>query len=570
MNRTLLLFVFLTTSLFAFTQWGKNQTPTYPELIEYYHELAEKHDEIELYAMGESDYGLPIYLCVLNGAQDSLGTFLKAKTSTTILINNAIHPGEPDGVNACIQWIEDWINEGKKTKNMPVIGIIPIYNVGGAMNRSSNSRANQNGPEEYGFRGNAQNLDLNRDFIKMDSKNMFTFAKIYHGLDPDVFLDTHVSNGADYQYTMTYIASVRERMAPQLGDLMHDDLIPFLEKHSAKRGFNLIPYVHLRDETPESGIEVFNDLPRYAMGYASLMNAISFTLETHMLKPFPQRVESTLVFIDEVINWTSANQSEIEEARKQADEWERSLTYYRYNYRATDKKDSIWFKGFEFSHPVSKVTGEKRLKYHQDKPYEKYVPYFKTYAPNDSIVIPDYYLIGGQCTELIERLRANNVELVAVTSNPTLTLQQQRIVTFDSNKKPYEGHFMHSKAVKESNTSRVQPKPIDYFVPTQQKNRRFIISVLEPSAPDSYFVWNFFDSYVQQKEYFSPYVFEDKAKEILENDPELKYAFDQRKLADKDFASSTWAQLYFIYKHSEYFEPSFNALPVYEGTNKTR
>ena len=191
-------------TLFVAAQYDSNTSPTYPELIEIYKQLDSDHDEIELYNMGPSDFGLPIYLCVVNGARDSIGTFMRAMQETTLLINNAIHAGEPDGVNACLIWINNWIKSGKP-RDIPLVGIIPAYNVGGMMNRSSSSRANQNGPEEYGFRGNAQNLDLNRDFIKMDSKNMFTFAKIYQNLDPDVFIDTHVSNGADYQYYLTYI-----------------------------------------------------------------------------------------------------------------------------------------------------------------------------------------------------------------------------------------------------------------------------------------------------------------------------------------------------------------------------
>ena len=164
-----------------------NETPTYTELIACYEKLAQEHQEIELYEMGPSDYGLPIYLCIIHGAGDSISSFQKAKSSTTVLINNAIHPGEPDGVNACLLYLEEWISAGKTLKNMPLVAIIPAYNVGGMMQRSGTSRANQNGPEEYGFRGNAQNLDLNRDAIKADSKNMNTFAKIFHALDPDVF-----------------------------------------------------------------------------------------------------------------------------------------------------------------------------------------------------------------------------------------------------------------------------------------------------------------------------------------------------------------------------------------------
>lgn len=551
--------------LLSFGQYDGNTTPDYPELIEIYQKLSAEHQEIELYEMGDSDYGLPIYVCILNGAGDSLKTFTKAKQGTTLLINNAIHPGEPDGVNACLIWIDNWIKEGKKTASLPLIAIIPAYNVGGMMNRSGTSRANQNGPEEYGFRGNAQNLDLNRDFIKMDSKNMFTFAKIYHGLDPDVFLDTHVSNGADYQYTMTYIASVRERMAPALGDLMHDEMIPYLEKDVAKKGFDLTPYVHLKGATPETGIMVFNDLPRYAMGYASLMNAISFTLETHMLKQFPDRVQSTLAFIESTIVWMDEKKEEIETARSQAMEWELDMSHYRYNYKLTDQKDSLLFKGYEYSKPVGEVTGVERLKYHQDRPYEMYVPYYHNYEPKDSIFIPDFIVVGGQCQDVIDRLDANGVEMKIVSDYGTLQIGSIQIQHFENGNRPYEGHFLHSKVKANEVLSLVDFKPGDAFIRTDQKNRRFIMSVLTPESPDSYFAWNFFDSYVQQKEYFSPYVFEDKAKEILKKNSGLKERLEKRKLEDEDFAKSSWDQLYFIYQNSEFYEPTHNFLPVFMG-----
>ena len=116
---TLLLCVFLMFS--AQSQYDGNTSPSYPDLVDIYKDLAEKNTEIELYNMGQSDYGLPIYLCIINGAQDSIKSFDKARKSTTLLINNAIHPGEPDGVNACLIWMNDWIKNGKKTKNLPVI-----------------------------------------------------------------------------------------------------------------------------------------------------------------------------------------------------------------------------------------------------------------------------------------------------------------------------------------------------------------------------------------------------------------------------------------------------------------
>lgn len=557
----LLFAYFFGMSLLANAQWDGNTSPTYPELIEIYKALDSEHDEIELYEMGASDYGLPIYVVLVNAAQDSVKSFDLARNSTTVLINNAIHPGEPDGINACLIWLDEWIANGKST-DIPVVAIIPAYNVGGMMNRSSTSRANQEGPDEYGFRGNAQNLDLNRDFIKMDSKNMFTFAKIYHALDPDVFIDTHVSNGADYQYTMTYIASVRERMAPSLAYLMHDEMIPRLKEMSSAKGFDLTPYVHTRKSVPENGIEVFNDLPRYAMGYASLFNAISFTTETHMLKPFPQRVQSTYVFLSSTINWMSANKEVIELNRKEAKEWDLGLSQYHFNYTLQGDSMPLLFKGFEHSNPKSKVTGMPRLKYNRKKPFEKEVPYFNHYAAQDSIAIPPYFFIGGQCTEVIDRLKANNVEIRVLDAPERMYASQFRIQSFESGTQPYEGHFLHRNVVHELQGMYVNMKPGDVAIPMNQANRRFIMSVLTPNAPDSYFAWNYFDSYVQQKEYFSAYVFEDLAAQMLRENHHLKKEFKLKKKNDPAFAESAWQQLYFLYQNSPYYEPTHNLLPV--------
>lgn len=544
-------------------QWSGNTSPTYPELIAYYQKLDKEHAEVELYAMGPSDYGLPIYVCVVNGSGDSLKTFNKARENTTILINNAIHAGEPDGVNACLIWLDEWIRKGKKTEGLPVIAIIPAYNVGGMMNRNGTSRANQNGPEEYGFRGNAQNLDLNRDFIKMDSKNAFTFAKIYQSLDPDVFVDTHVSNGADYQYTLTYISSMKERMAPSTRALMYNSLIPDLTRSLKKKKWDLFPYVELMKETPEDGIHAFNDLPRYAMGYASLYDALSFTIETHMLKPFPQRVKATHDMISDLIKWMSENSVRIESARRDAAVYRMNEHVFYFGYELTEKKDSILFKGFEHSSPLSPVTGLPRLKYHTDKPYEKYIPFYQTYVAEDSMTVPSYFIVGGQAADVLERLKANGVKYQIQEFDTIIEINQEKVVDYKSPARPYEGHFYHSEVTSKNLLTNVHLKKGDVLIPLDQKHKQFLLSALISRAEDSYFRWNFFDSYLQQKEYFSPYVFEEKAVEILKEKPWLKEELEVLRNNDPKFRESSWDQLYFIYKNSDLFEPSYYILPVY-------
>jgi hypothetical protein len=544
---------------------SSNKSPSYPELIEILSGMADSSDAIQLYNMGSSDYGLPIYLCVVNGGRDSLSTFKKARKETTILFNNAIHPGEPDGINAMLIWLEKIAMNPNSLMDLPVVTFIPAYNVGGMMNRSSHSRANQNGPLEYGFRGNTQNLDLNRDFIKMDSKNAFTFTKIFQALDPDIFVDNHVSNGADYQYTLTYISNLESRMSPSIKKMTTESLIPNLETAlKSNYDIDLFPYVDLVGKTPEQGITSFNDLPRYSMGYVGLFHTIGFTVETHMLKPFPSRVRATYAFMDELIKWTASHKSLIEKSRNQARDYTSLNADLFFNYkRVAETNDSILFKGYEHSFPKHKITGLKRLKYDTLMPYEKYIPHFNSFQPLDTLSVPRFYFVGRQEKDVVKRLKANKVELTKIKNDTSLTLGVFRVIDFESSKKPYEGHFQLTNPLIEKEQELVKLKRGDWMISTHQKNALFIHSVLQPETEDSYLSWNFFDSYLQQKEYFSSYVFVDKIGDILKKDPQLKRSYKKKLKEDEAFRNSEWDQLYYIYIHSPYFEKTYGVLPVY-------
>ncbi len=240
-----------------------------------------------------SDAGYPYHVVLYSndGIYDPAAWHRKGKL--VILINNGIHPGEPDGVDASMLLIRDLVAEKIRIPDNIALAVIPLYNIGGALNRSSFSRVNQNGPEAYGFRGNAQNLDLNRDFTKNDSRNARSFAQIFHWLNPDLQIDNHVSDGADYQYTMTLLCSQWNKLGGQLGAFLHDVLQPALFADMEKRGWPMTPYVEFEAGNPRDGWDGFYDEPRYSSGYATLFHTIAFMPETHMLKPFTDRVLST-------------------------------------------------------------------------------------------------------------------------------------------------------------------------------------------------------------------------------------------------------------------------------------
>lgn len=542
-----------------------NTTPNCNEVIEEYRALAENSEFATLKEFGSSDAGLPLHLLMIDAKKEFDPATAKKNGRNILFINNGIHPGEPCGIDASLLFIKDLLKDtsGASLPENTMICIIPIYNIGGALNRNSTSRANQNGPEEYGFRANAKNLDLNRDFIKCDSKNAQTFSEIFQYLQPDLFIDTHTSNGADYQYTMTLITTHPDKLEKVQGDLLRNTLLPFLEKNMEEAGYPMIPYVDFEGETPESGLISFMDYGRYSTGYASLFNTIGFMPEAHMLKPYPERVLSTYAFLRTALDFLSVNGNEMRELRDKANEKTSRQKEFVIQWELNrDKFDRIPFKGYEAEHPISEVTGLQRLSYNNEKPFEREVNYYTNYKPKLRIRLPEYYIIPQAWNRLIEILQSNNVELKRLSENVERDVEYYYIDDYKTVKSPYEGHYLHYDVELSSKKIKSRFYKGDYVVACNQVSNRYLAAVLEPGAPDSFFAWNFFDSVLQQKEYFSPYVFEDLALEILNENPQLKKEFELQKANDQSFANDSYKQLTYIYERSEYYESGHKRYPI--------
>jgi hypothetical protein len=566
-------FFFIFSPLFA-QEIGKkylsNQTATYEEVISFYETLDKKTDKGKLLSYGSTDVGKPLNLFVISSDGDFDPTSVKKKNKRIILINNAIHAGEPDGVDACIKLSEDILVRkliDPKTLENVVICIIPVYNIDGFLNRAADRRPNQNGPEEVGVRANAKNLDLNRDFIKCDAENTKTFETIFREWDPDIFIDTHVSDGADYQYTMTLISTQFDKLNPVLGGFLKNEMQPDLYKRMEKSGFEMCPYVELYKKTPDDGILGFLETPRYSTGYSTLFNSIGFVTETHMLKPFPKRVESTYQFLFSLVEYTGTNYQKIGELRKEAN---RSVTEQKQFPIAwnldTLKWDTFNFKGYEAKYKPSSISGQPRLYYDESSPYTKSIKNYDFYTPVITIEKPVKYIIPQGWKEVIERFEINKVKMKRLASDTMLTVESYYIEDYKTIKNPYEGHYLHYDVKVKKENQQIQYYKGDYIVETNQACNRFIVETLEPQATDSYFCWNFFDAILQQKEGFSDYVFEEKAEEILKQNSEIKKEFDLRKQQDTAFSKNSLEQLKFIHQRSKFKEKLQMRYPV--GTIK--
>ena len=539
------------------------ETGTYTEVLEFYMALAKEFPEINIQTIGETDSGEPLHVVTYNEG----GTFNFNKIgeeNTVILINNGIHPGESDGIDATMMLFRDLASGKISPLEKTVVASIPIYNVGGALNRNSHSRANQNGPKSYGFRGNARNFDLNRDFIKGDTKNARTFAEIFHMVKPDVFIDNHVSNGADYQYILTHLFTQHNKLGGELGAYLNDSLMPALQDSLALSGWDITPYVNVFNKPPEIGFQQFMDHPRYSTGYTTLWNTLGMMVETHMLKPYKQRVDGTYMLMKKMIAIAEIDGERIKRLRDEAGRRHLEWEYYPVQWQVDTTQNSVLnFKGFKADTILSEVTGFPRLKFKRDAPFTKNVTYQNYFMPSDSVKIPEAYIIPKQWNKVIELLDLNHIEYTAVENDTLLNVDIYRIQDYETVENPYEGHYLHFNTKVSSTMREVQLKKDDIWVPTNQPGFRYILETLEPTAPDSFFNWNFFDTILQQKEGFSPYVFEDSALKMLQNDSILNREFQLKKNQELSFSENWYAQLEWLFEKSKYYEKAHMQYPVY-------
>lgn len=551
--------------LTPFEKGNGNQTCTYEECIGFYQLLDAQFEEAKLISYGTTSAGKPIHLLVLSKEKIFEPAQIRKQNKCFYLINNGIHPGEPDGIDASMMLARDVLT--KKEMNAlldhAVIIIIPVYNISGMLNRTSYSRANQNGPEAYGFRGTAQNYDLNRDFVKCDSYETQTFTKIFRTWQPEIFVDTHVSNGADYQYTMTLIPTQPDKLQPILASYQEKTLLPDLFAAMKQSGFEMIPYVDPKDEIPDSGIVQFLETARYSTGYAALFNCIGMMPETHMLKPYTDRVWSTYHLLASVGRLVNRDFQQIINNKSMADAAVAQQKEFALSWALDEKKfDLLRFKGYAAKHKPSEVTGAQRLYYDRKEPFEKEIPYFNHYQVADKATAPVAYIIPQAWSSVIDRLNWNGVIMKRLDKDTALQVTVYYLDEFKTGKNAFEGHYIHSSVKLRTERQTINYYQGDVVVYPNQSANRYIVEMLEPQGVDSYFAWNFFDQVLMAKEYFSDYVWEDLAAELLQTNPDMKKALEAKKSSDPEFAKNADAQLYFVYTQSPYYEKTHKRYPI--------
>ena len=550
-----------------FEQGNGNQTTTWQACIGFHQRLAQAFGQwLRFEEAGRSDGGVPIHVGVFScdGVFDP--AHAKAAGRPVFFNNNGIHPGEPEGIDACMALLRDLCLEADRRAALghTVLVYIPVYNVDGALMRQDTSRVSQNGPEAYGFRGNARHLDLNRDFIKADSLNTRTFTQVFMRWDPDVMVDTHTSNGADYQHVVTLIATQPDKLGGRAGAHLRETMLPALYAAMAERGFPMCPYVNPLKEIPDDGIADFLDTPRFSTGYAALHHTIGFMPETHMLKPFAERYHGTRALVECALAHTAAYGDTLRAARAAdraavsagapvALDWRLDLQHAQ----------PFLFSGFQAVYSASRLGHYQRLRYDRTAPWQKDIALFNRYQATTTAVPPRAYLLPQAWHDVALRLQAHQIPLQRAKRAGQVPAQAYRITRCEKQPMPFEGRHLHGVLELHAEPQLADVAEGDWLLPLGGPHDRFVVEVMEPLGMDSFFRWAFFDSVLDKKETFSDYVFEDQAEHLLADEPGLRHRFEVWKAEHPKLLGDQHAVLSFIFINAQrHTEPAWRRYPV--------
>jgi len=542
------------------------ETPRYDETIIYSKKLAESSGLIEYKSFGISLQGRDLPLLIIDKNKNFSPESVKESGNVILLIEACIHPGESEGKDAGLMLIRDIIIHNKYPNLLEhtTILFIPIFNTDGHERFSTYNRINQNGPTEMGWRTTANNLNLNRDFIKADAVEMQQWLRLFNKWLPDMFIDIHTTDGADYQYQLTYGMLILGDMNDEQTEWQNNYLTEVEEK-LLQDDVLMFPYVSFRRwHDPRSGLVLRTVTPRYSVGYSAYQNRPALLVETHMLKDYKTRVDATYHLLRHTIEIVDNQYIELKEINKDADSETRDLAGKELvlEYYTSDKENTIInFKGVEYDIVHSDLTNDIWVQF-SDKPKDYDLVLFDKLMPASSAKLPDAYIIPVEWTEVISRLEMHGIEYSMQKEPKELDINTYKFSNVSFTNSPFEGRQMvQNFDMEEISIKKLFPAG-SVIVPTNQRTAKIIAHILEPIGPDSYVRWGFFNAIFERKEYVETYVMEKMAREMIKANPVLREEYEKAVKENPQYYNNQWTKLFWFYERTPYWDQQKDVYPV--------
>jgi hypothetical protein len=547
---------------------GGLETPRYDETYRFSRMLADSSKLITMVDYGKSPQGRAMFALVLDHDGLSDPAKIRAKGRVILFVEACIHPGEPEGKDAGLLFFRDVAIKGLHRDLLEKVSVlfIPIVNVDGHERFSPYNRINQNGPKEMGWRTTASNLNLNRDFLKADAPEMIAWLALFNRWMPDFFMDIHTTDGADYQYIITYSVEDAGNLSAGLTHWLTDIYVPSMVQHMNGNGMPVFSYVTFtRWHDPRSGLHTRPASARYSVGYVTARNRPGILIETHMLKPYKPRVEASLEMIRLTASIMAQDPARLAELNQSADlqctGGDLLKQPFTLTWKMNEKPEQVSFKGYSYQVMKSELTGNDWFIY-SDTPQTFAIDWYHDNIPDKTILLPQYYIIPAEWSDVIQRLTFQGVRMRKLTHDTTLVVSAFKFSEVKFATQPYEGRMgVINLNCKEFITERTFP-PGSVIIPMRQQAAKLIAYALEPESPESFLQWGFFNAIFEQKEYAESYVMEKLAREMIAKDPSLLGEFNAFNATLPENPGKIWMQYNWWYEHTPYFDTMKNVYPV--------
>ncbi len=531
------------------------ETPSYAETRAWLERLVAASPLLKLEVFGHTAQGRELYAI--------RATKPGAAPKPTLFAQGGIHAGEIDGKDAGMMLLRDIALRGKDSLlDHADLVWVPIFNADGHERTSPTNRPNQRGPNNQGWRTTAQNLNLNRDYLKIDTPEMRAMRAYINRIKPALMLDLHVSDGIDYQYDISFTFpgwAGSPSHSPAIGKWLDAHYRPAVSTALAAAGH--VPGLYIEAVDPkhlEKGALLSPDTPRYSTGYGELARQPTVLVETHSLKPYRQRVLGTYVLIEESLRLVGAEHQGLAEAAA-ADLASRPVTSVL-TWKDLDKPLFVidQFKGVAQETYRSPASGAEEVHW-LGRPTTLKVPVF-VQQPDFVTTLPAAWWVPVTKPEVIERLKLHNIAFETLTAPRTVALDMVRLVD-PKLAKPDEGHIPLTAGYKHFKRTETYPAG-SVRVPSDQPLGLLAAAMLEAESPDSLLAWNFYPEILMRTEYMEGYVIAPLADRMLANDPKLRAAFKAKLAADPKFAADPEARLGWFYARTPYYDERYLLYPV--------
>jgi hypothetical protein len=548
---------------------GCLETPRYDETISYCKLLEVNCPYIKYTTFGISPQGRDLPLLILDKKKNFTLDKIKKSGNLVVLIQACIHSGECEGKDAGLILIRDYITNKLDNKALDNITIlfIPIFSVDAHERFGPYNRINQNGPKEMGWRTTAQNLNLNRDYMKADAPEMQAWLRLFTKWLPDFFVDCHTTDGADYQYAVTYGLETGGNLDSALTFWQDNNYLPYVKEKMENSGFPIFKYIFFRDwHDPRSGITSWASPPMLSQGYTALLNRPGLLIETHMLKPYKPRVESTYFMLLHTLELLAKEKNNLQNLISRADSYTKSekfrKTLFPLNFN-TSYSDSIMtdFLGIDYDVTKSDLTGGEWIQYNA-KPKVYQIPLFNKELPGNFVALPEAYIIPVEWSSILNIMALHGIEYKVLKNPAKIRVNTYKFKNVQFRQTPNEGRHMLNSFDLDLVTEDKEFPAGSFVIDMNQRTAKVIAHLMEPKAYCSFVNWGFMNGIFEQKEYSEHYVMEKMAREMLKNDPALKTEFESKMKNDTTFAKNPNTILNWFYSKTPYWDDHFNSYPI--------